>query len=113
MKRGWRMVMWAGLFIGAFLLLALVVQTLWNWLIPDIFSWKAISYIQALGLLILSKILFKGFFWNRGHYGKWGGNHWREKWQTMSPEDRERFKLKMREKCGWYKPKDSDPANAQ
>lgn len=115
MKKGWRMGMWAGLFIGGFLLLALVVQTLWNWLIPDIFSWKAITYVQALGLLILSKILFKGFFWNRGHWGngKWRGNHWREKWQSMSTEDRERFKQKMREKCGWSQSNETNTTNTQ
>ena len=117
MKRGWRIAMWASLFIGGFLLMALVVQALWNWLIPDIFSWKAITYIQALGLLILSKILFKGFFWNRNHWGngKWRsrGSHWREKWHSMSTEDKERFKQKMREKCGWYQSKESDTANTQ
>ena len=114
MKRGLRFALWGGLFIGAFFLVALIVQTLWNWLIPDIFSWKEISYIQAVGLLILSKILFKGFFWNRGHWGhgRWRNDHWRSKYQSMSPEDRERFKQKMREKCGWYKPKDPDPTNA-
>ena len=114
MKRGWRIAMWASLFIGGFLLLALVVQMLWNWLIPDIFSWKAITYIQALGLLLLSKILFKGFFWNRGHWGRgrWG-NHWREKWHAMTPEDRERFKQKMREKCGWSGRSEANTANTQ
>lgn len=105
MKRGWRIIMWASLFCGGFLLMALFVQMLWNWLIPDIFSWKAITYIQALGLLMLSKILFKGFFWNRGHCspGGWSGHYgWKSKWNAMTEEDRERFKQKMREKCGWY-----------
>jgi hypothetical protein len=36
------------------------VMLLWNWLMPDIFGLKTISYWQAWGLLILSWILFKG-----------------------------------------------------
>jgi hypothetical protein len=39
----------------------LVVMSLWNWLMPTLFGWHVISYWQALGLLILSKILFGGF----------------------------------------------------
>jgi hypothetical protein len=36
------------------------VMLLWNWLMPDIFGLKAITYWQAWGLMILSWILFKG-----------------------------------------------------
>jgi len=42
-----------------------VVMALWNWLIPSLFiGAKEIGYVQAMGLLLLSKILFGGF---RGH----------------------------------------------
>lgn len=37
-----------------------VVMRLWNWLMPEIFGLKIISFAQALGLLILSKILLGG-----------------------------------------------------
>jgi hypothetical protein len=66
--------------------LGLVVMELWNWLTPPIFGWHAITYWQALGLFVLSRILFGGF---RG-----GGHrrHWRMgSWDRMSPEDREKF----------------------
>jgi hypothetical protein len=33
---------------------------LWNWLMPDIFGLKEISYWQAWGLFLLSTLLFKG-----------------------------------------------------
>lgn len=93
-----------GLFIGLF-------QYLWNWLVPGIIGWRAITYWEAFGLFILSKMLFKGITWNShggGHWkrkwnAKWGA-HWQQKWENMSPEDRERFKQKMREKCGWMVP---------
>ena len=37
-----------------------VVMLLWNWLMPEIFGLKTLSYWQAWGLLILSSLLFKG-----------------------------------------------------
>ena len=118
MKKGSRVAMYigmGGLFIAGFFLLGWVVQLLWNWLMPDITGWKMISYWQAMGLLLLSKILFKGFLWNGNKWGggRWKSHHWKSKWEKLSPEDRERFKQKMREKCGWYGAKDSEATNAQ
>ncbi len=73
------------------------VQNLWNWLMPAIFGWRAITFWQAIGVLLLSKILFGGF---RGR----GGMHWRhrmgERWEKMSPEEREKFRQAMRGRCG-------------
>ena len=37
------------------------VMLLWNWLMPDIFGLKALTYWQAWGIMILSWILFGGF----------------------------------------------------
>ena len=34
-----------------------VVMTLWNWLIPALFTGPVIGFWQALGILVLSKIL--------------------------------------------------------
>ncbi len=68
-----------------------LVMTLWNVLMPAIFAVKAITFWQALGLLVLSKILFGGF---RGFPA--GGPRWRrrlsERWEKMTPEEREVFK---------------------
>lgn len=38
-------------------LVALAVMLLWNWLIPEITSWKHINYLQAVGLLVLTRLL--------------------------------------------------------
>lgn len=45
-------------FIGLFLLANYVLMRLWNWLMPDIFGLGTIDYWQALGILILAKIIF-------------------------------------------------------
>ena len=80
-------------------LAGLVVMALWNVLTPDLFGWKPIGYLQALGILVLSRILFGGF---RGHCGP---GHFRERMaarlEHMTPEERERFRAGMRAKwCG-------------
>ena len=75
------------------------VMWLWNWLMPSLFGLHAIRFWQALGLLALSKLLFGGF---RGRPGF--GSHWRqrltERWEHMTPEERERFRAGLRGGCG-------------
>ena len=43
-----------------------VVEGLWNGLMPSIFGWHTITFWQAVGLLLLSKILFGGGLRGRG-----------------------------------------------
>lgn len=38
---------------------AIPTYFLWNWLMPEIFGLKTITFLQAWGLLFLSGILFK------------------------------------------------------
>ena len=40
-------------------LLGLIVMLLWNWLMPEIFGLRTISYWQGWGLVLLAHILFK------------------------------------------------------
>jgi hypothetical protein len=44
--------------IGLLFLFGWIVMLLWNWLMPEIFGLKTVSYWQAWGLLLLSSILF-------------------------------------------------------
>lgn len=62
-------------------LFGLVIMLLWNWLMPEIFGVKAVSYAQALGLFILSKIFFSGFA-GHGHGGKYGHARWHKRRQA-------------------------------
>jgi hypothetical protein len=87
--------------IAAVAIFGSVVQHLWNWLIPAIVGWHPITFWQAVGILLLSKILFGGFH-GRGR----GGMHWRhrmgERLEKMSPEEREKFKQALRGRCGQH-----------
>jgi hypothetical protein len=55
--------------IGLLSLFGLVVMALWNWLMPEIFGLKALTYWQAWGMLVLSCILF-GRIGGSGSSGK-------------------------------------------
>jgi hypothetical protein len=93
--------------IAAVLLFGLVVMSLWNAILPAVLGVKAISFMQALGILILSKILFAGFGRGGGGFGH-RRSEWREqmkeKWSGMNPEEREKLKAEWKNRCGGWKP---------
>ncbi|MDR1357033.1 MAG: hypothetical protein LBJ58_05115 [Tannerellaceae bacterium] len=71
-----------------------VTMLLWNALLPRLFSVASIDFLQALGLLALSRILFGGFLGRGlGMHGGWNRRHnaIREKWLAMTPEERQSF----------------------
>jgi hypothetical protein len=90
--------------------LSAVIMLLWNALLPDILHLPAINYWQAMGLLILSKLLFGGF---RGWGG--GGKHWkkelRDKWMQMPPDEREKLRQEWRDRCRMW-PKKEEQSGA-
>lgn len=98
--RGMKMVVFFA--IGT-LLIGFIVLQLWNALIPELFNGPQLSFWQAVGLLVLSHILLRG--WGRGGYGtSWRRDRWRnrfeEKLAAMTPEEREKFKAEWRHQCG-------------
>jgi hypothetical protein len=76
-----------------------IVMHLWNWLLPSLFGWHSITFWQALGLLVLCRILFGGFG-NSGNRGGHGRRRGPEMWESMTPEEREAFRQSMRNRCG-------------
>jgi len=95
--RGLKFLLFATLAVAVF---SFAVMSLWNWLMPAIFGTNPITFWQAVGLLLLSRILF----------GRFGGGpsrrmHWRrrmmERWNQMTPEEREKFSKGMTGHCGW------------
>ena len=80
-----------------------LVMRLWNWLLPPLFGWHELTFWQALGLLVLCRILF-GRIGGRG-FGRSSWRHrMRERCQNMTPEERERFRQRMRERWGFAPP---------
>ena len=89
--------------------LSFVVMSLWNALIPALFHGPIVTFWQAVGLLVLSKILFGGFRGRGGHgwHGRrWRGEMWRQKWESMTPEERDRLRARFKHRCGGWSPED-------
>ncbi len=105
MSRRWKRVIFiAPLAILGMLLFVViggeVVLHLWNWLLPPLFGWREITFWQALGLLALCRILFGGF----GFHGSGRSSFRRrmeERCEHLTPEERERFRQRMRERFGF------------
>jgi hypothetical protein len=94
-------------FLFAFLLLAPIILAgmgwavygLWNWLMPSLFALHTITYWQAVGLMVLSGILFRGFRGPRFSGGSWR-HGMQERWGRMTPEEREEFVKGLRSRWG-------------
>jgi hypothetical protein len=72
------------------------VMVLWNLIMPGLFAGsRPIDYWHALGLLVLSRILFGGF---RGQ-GGWHGHRQWHRWQAMTAEEREEFRKSRSGPC--------------
>ena len=89
-----------------------VTMHLWNWVMPAVFGLRTITWLQALALLVLGKILFGGFHRHGGGFRDRGWKHrLMERWMEMSPEERERFLAGMRGSrgCGFGRRRETAP----
>jgi hypothetical protein len=114
MRRNWRL---RGLRFAIFGLAALavcgwIVTGLWNWLMPEIFGAQPIGFWQALGLLLLGRLLFGGFRgWpdHRMQGRRVMMRRWAERWEKMTPEEREKFRAEMGRRCGRFEMPETQP----
>jgi hypothetical protein len=87
------------LFFVAIAGLVWAVSALWNGLMPEIFGLRTITYWQALGLMVLSWILFRGFRGPGMGRGAWRYDI-RRRWERMTPAEREEFVRGLNARCG-------------
>jgi hypothetical protein len=89
-----------------------IVMRLWNWLLPSLFGWRQLGFWQALGILALCRILFGGL----GGSGLRRSNFRRrmsERWEQMTPEERERFRQSWQGRCGFGPARSSSESKEQ
>lgn len=105
MKRGWMWKIGKGILflVGGIFVFGWVVMSLWNAIIPGVFHGPVLTFWQAVGLLVLSHLLLRG--WAPWRYGNgWRRDRWRrrfeEKLAAMTPKEREKFKEEWRRRCG-------------
>jgi hypothetical protein len=105
-RRGLKFVLTAVLFV---VVIGFATMGLWNWLMPTLFGWQSISFSQAVGRLVLSKIFFGGFRGGRpGVHKSWRGRM-KDRWEAMTPEERERFGKGMQGRCRSFGPPLAEP----
>ena len=106
----------APLAILSLALFSWVTMLLWNVLMPEIFNFSLINFWQALGLLVLARLLFGGWHrpW-RSHWTQPQMNHeLRNKIKNMSPEEKKEFFRKMHyNRTTWHSEYCRDDAQAQ
>jgi hypothetical protein len=103
MKKMWKVKMGL-LVIASVVVMAAVVMWLWNWLVPELFHGPVINFCQALGLMLLSRILFRGIHGMKGrgmYYGRW--KNYKEEMEKMSPEQREKMRELWKKRCGGFR----------
>jgi len=111
-KRNWALIVPAAV-VGMIIVTFLggwIVKLLWNWLLPPLFGWHEITFWQAWGVLALCRILFGGLRVTGGD-GRHSALRHRmvdrmadrvaERWEAMSPEERDRFRQRLRERMGF------------
>jgi hypothetical protein len=98
------------LFTLGILLFTFIVMSLWNAILPSVLHVSTITFSQALGILILSKILFGGF--RGGWRGRPHRHYLQQRWASMTPEEREKFKSELASRCGSWRRKESDTTEA-
>ncbi|HLP22062.1 MAG TPA: hypothetical protein VK174_17230 [Chitinophagales bacterium] len=86
------------LFVVGFFVFGFVTMHLWNYVMPYLFKLPLIDFKMAMAMVILSKILFGGM--HMRPEGGWGQKkYWKAKWQSMTPEEREKFKADFALRC--------------
>jgi hypothetical protein len=96
-----------GFFFVPFFLLAIfgigyLVMFLWNAILPEVAHLSPLSYWQAMGLLLLCRILFGGFRF-RGMSGRGPSfanrKSIQESFMKMTDEERAAFRQKWKQRC--------------
>ena len=99
---------------------------LWNWLMPSLFGFGTLTFLKALGIFALARLLLggRGFggwrhhrlayagYYNAHHREEWQ-QRMQEKWQNMSPEQRERFSSRCGHRFNFDKEQTKTEANNQ
>ena len=68
-------VKWIGIVLVLAIVLGIIVQLLWNWLMPEIFGLGRITVLQGTGLLVLTRLLFGRMGQRRDHSGYLTGKY--------------------------------------
>lgn len=74
--------------IAFILLFGYGFMLLWNWLMPEVFGLIPLNYWQAVGILVMAKLLFGGFCSHNSKKGsKKRGKHFKQRMRDTCKKD--------------------------
>ena len=109
-KRFSRMILFAPLAIAGFALFIWLVMLLWNGVLTNATGVRTITYWQAAGILLLSKILF-GFGGGMSGRRSRRSRMMQERFANMTPEEKEKFKAEWKDRCSRWRRNDEPPTS--
>lgn len=77
-----------------------VLMLIWNAILPEVIGVTEVNYWQMLGILFLSRILFGGSKFGSGKSKHRKRSQMREKYQSMTEEEKEAFKAEWKSRWG-------------
>ncbi|MCU7547586.1 hypothetical protein OCK74_00605 [Chitinophagaceae bacterium LB-8] len=80
------------------LIISGVIMLLWNNILTDVLNVKSITFGQAIGMFILSRILFGSFRPGPPGGFRRGGPPWKTKLMNLTPEEREQFRREWQQR---------------
>ena len=90
-----------------------VIMLLWNNVLTPVLHVSTITFWQGLGILVLSKILFGGFRGGPGPRRQYWKQRMMQKWDNMTPEEKEKFKQGWQSRCGEWGYRSSERGGSQ
>lgn len=90
------------LLIVGFFGISAIVMLLWNSILPSISTFSPLTYWQAMGLFLLSRILFGGFHFARHHHGHkppFAHPEFKDKFMEMTDDEKLQFKNQWKSRC--------------
>jgi len=86
-----------------------IVMILWNGVLTPVLNVHTVTFWQGLGILALSKVLFSSFNGRGGSRRSYWRQRMMQKWDNMTPEEREKFKYEWQNRCGGWRYRSSEP----
>lgn len=89
--------------VAMFFLVSAIVMGLWNAILPEVIGVKKVNFWQAMGVLLLSKILFGGIKGGKEKWRNWKNANCTHSNLDFNDEEHEIFKNKLKEHFGTSK----------
>jgi Ca2+/H+ antiporter, TMEM165/GDT1 family len=108
-KKPWLIPLFIIIGVAAVTAFGWIVMSLWNAVLVPAVGANIITFWQALGILVLSRILVGGF----GGEGKKRHRGWKDKCNNMTEEEKQKFKEEIKQQWSGKYDNEQPPPESQ